>query len=80
MPLSTHTPHMNWLVLRAPDVSLKYAVMEYLSENCLPADVLFFLNTLDRIVQTDGRSESTTKFRADLGEFVENLRDEINTV
>mgnify|MGYP003108366827 FL=1 len=77
MPLSID--HINWLVLRAPDVSLKFAVMEYLRENCIPADVLFFLNILDRIVQEDKRID-TTKFCADLGEFVENLRDKIDTV
>ena len=80
MPLSMNTEaEMIELVRRVPEEHLRFAVVDYLRNNCIPADLLFFMGCLESDLFHHG-NDRATKIKNEVGSLVNKMHEEINTV
>ena len=80
MPLSMNTEaEMIELVRRVPEEHLRFVVVEYLRNNCTPADLLFFMGCLEADLFHHGKTDATKIFH-EIRSLIDEMRDEINTV
>ena len=80
MPLSMNTEaEMIELVRRSPEEHLRFAVVDYLRNNCIPADLVFFMGCVEADLLFHGNDDAT-KIMNEVSSLIVKMRQEVNTV